>query len=152
MLDKTAKLIVTVVMWLALAGLMIAGMINLPALREAWTIIPITVIPLTIGFFVTLALWAPGTLPWVDADRIRAMQGDSEHETSKRKRDASSADPQADDRLNLLLTMMTPEEREDFLIELRRRVLEDATMGEDGEIHYGRLSMQELLDEEARRR
>ncbi len=81
-----------------------------------------------------------------------ALQGDAQADSqaSKPKRQRAPVDDGG--RLDLLMNLLTPDERERLKADLRQRVLENATITEDGEIEYGGLSIYDLLDEDAARR
>jgi len=147
MLDTRSKLTITVIMWLALVIFMSIVVDNVAAFPEAWTVLPLTLVPLVFGFFVTLALWSPVVFPWIDAERLRTLREDQEvpAQTVKRKRGENSG---SDQQLNALLGLMSEAERDDFKRELKRRVLENASVGEDGEIEYRGLSLSRLVDDD----
>jgi len=149
MLDTRSKLTITVTMWTALVIFMSIVVDNVAAFPEAWTVLPLTLVPLVFGFFVTLALWSPVIFPWIDAERLRALRDERAvpAQSAKRKRDQQHQ-PTGGQQLDALLSLMSDSEREEFRRELKRRVLEDASVGEDGEIEYRGLSLSRLLDED----
>ncbi|GAB4523592.1 MAG: hypothetical protein OHK0046_37460 [Anaerolineae bacterium] len=149
MLERRSKVTATLIMWVALAFFMLGVVGGATDFEEEWIMIPLTMIPLTFGIFVTLAFWAPIVFPWVDAERLRAS-GEHEPEATpavKRKRDQNTSAPN-NQQLEVLLSLMTPDERERFKQELKRRVLEGASVSEDGEIDYGGVSLSDLLDDD----
>lgn len=152
MIQNRSKSLITVVMWIALAAFMITAVLNANNFQDEWIIIALTAIPVLIGFVVTLGLWSPAVFPWIDAERLRALQGDAQADSqaSKPKRQRAPVDDGG--RLDLLMNLLTPDERERLKADLRQRVLENATITEDGEIEYGGLSIYDLLDEDAARR
>jgi hypothetical protein len=149
MLDTRSKLTITVIMWLALVIFMSMVVDNVAAFPEAWTVLPLTLVPLVFGFFVTLALWSPVIFPWIDAERLRTLRDDRDipAQSTKRKRDQQHQQP-GGQQLDALLSLMSDSEREEFKRALKRRVLENASVGQDGEIEYGGLSLSRLLDED----
>ncbi|GEM_PF-4478096 len=146
-----SKLLATLAIWAAIALIAIVAIANSMFIDDSQVIAVMTVVPLLIGFIVTLAMWAPAVFPWVDANRLRAMNNGQEQahlESEKRKREAggSSAD-EADARIDMLMRMMTPDEREDFKQTLKERILNDLTVGDDGELKSGGVSLKNLLDD-----
>lgn len=153
-MQNWSKLVATLVMWAALTGFMITALAISPDLEEAWIIMPLTLVPLMFGFFVTLALWQPAIFPWIDASRLQSIQQTSDERlqsTVKRKR--SAGEPLKDDvRLAFLLETMDAEAREAFKTLLKRRLLEEAQVDEEGEITYRGVSLSDLMDDGASRR
>lgn len=151
MIQNRSKHLITVVMWVALAAFMIAVVVNAASFRDEWIVIPLTMIPVLFGFLVTLGLWSPAIFPWIDTERLRALHGDAQADaqTSKPKRQQARPQHADDERLGLLMSLLTPDEQERLKADLRRHVLENATVSEDGEIEYRGLSMYDLLEENA---
>lgn len=150
MSDARIRLIVAIIMWVVIGAFAITIGVSSSLIAEAWAVVAMTLAPLLIGFVVTLALFAPGVFPWMDADRLRAMQGQSSETDFPRDAKLKRAPGRAadDGRLAALMEIMTPDERAAFKRELKRRVLDEATIGADGEIDYGGVPLSQLLDAE----
>jgi hypothetical protein len=150
--DTGSRQRITAIMWVGIAAFMITVVLNGPLFNEQWMVMVLTLVPLVLGFFVTLALWSPAVFPWVSVSQLRAMQRDrvderpGRDEKPKRSSASSASGPEA--RARLLLDLMDDHEREQFKQDLKRRALEDAVVGEDGEISYGGVALDDLLDED----
>ncbi|NJL55773.1 hypothetical protein HC928_11705, partial [bacterium] len=48
-MDRRSKHWITVTMWIALAALFVAVILNAAAISEAWMLLPLTMVPLTFG-------------------------------------------------------------------------------------------------------
>lgn len=151
--DARIRLVVAIIMWVVIGAFAITIGVSSSLIADSWAVVAMTLSPLMIGFLVTLALFAPAVFPWVDAGRLRAMQGQPTEadfpRDAKPKRSLDRAP--VDGRLNALLEILTPDERDAFKRELKRRVLEEATVGPDGEIDYGGVPLSQLLDDESSR-
>ena len=131
------RMFVTIMMWISIAvtefGIAIYG-----AVSKRDITLPL-MIPLIIAFLGTLAIWV---IPEYLASRSAP---ESTHaDSSKTKR-------QGVDKLSLLLELMDDEERAAFKKRLERQVLEEANVGEDGELPDEGNTLESLFYEEGKR-
>jgi hypothetical protein len=140
-----SRLLVTLSVWFV-AG----GAVLVQSWSYYWTTGLIAGAALIFAFIVTLALWAPFVFPWVGADTLRAIRDEPEAAAASASKSKRAPDRnRTDDRMDLLLSLMTPEERADFVMELRRRVLEDRPVGDEGEIAGEVVALEKLLRDRA---
>ena len=116
------KTIVTSFMWLILGVISILGIVfsdGPGGYDPTW----IVIMPMILAFAGTFSIWVLPGLAGVEQN-----ESVNEQHIEKAKRQAGTS------KLDLLLEMMDDDEREAFKQTLKRQVLSDMRLGEDGEL------------------
>jgi hypothetical protein len=133
-MDTFWKMVTTITAWILLAGISITALIVSGDARFSGDVTAVTLMPLIIGFLVTLVVWVGGD------SKGQARPADYE----KAKRQPGDANT----KLALLLELMDDDEREAFKETLKRRVLDDMTSG-DGELLADAATLESLLSDQS---
>ena len=119
--EHTSKFIVSLVMWIGILGISLATLLNSQTI-ESWVVAVVALGSLIAGTIGTAAIWSPQVL--TDHAEPSRQAGDFE----KAKRQAGMS------KLDLLMEMMDDDEREAFKHSLKRQVLTDMRLNDDGEL------------------
>ena len=132
------KTVTTLFMWLMLSAIAIIS-IDTPGGDSAWVAIVAMIAAVVGTFFI-----------WVASELIKQEAAEKSQQQAQSYEKAKRGSGSAGDKLALLLEMMDYDEREAFKETLKRRVLDDASVGNDGEINYEGVSLGALLDDQSR--
>ena len=141
MMSNTGRIIATVIMWLVLGTISIVAITNNSGV---WNnsmgddILPLVLGSLFFGLVGTYMIWVRPEMYKYKYARTQNGEG-----SEKAKRQGSGSQKMA-----LLLELMDEDEREAFKETLKRRVLDEARIGGDGEITYGDTTLESLFYEE----
>lgn len=133
------KMITTITIWVILGAISVMVIIFSEGRFNGDTSM-LTIFPLILAFLATIGIWFGKEL---FAGRSAQQV---ERETEKAKRDMGMS------KLDLLMNMMDEDEREAFKETLKRRVLNEMRLSEDGELPYGADLMYEQDREKRLRR
>ena len=136
-MENLAKSILTMAIWLFVGGIAITALIVTEGNGDPEGIL----IPSFLtSLMATFIIWG---IPELAGKRGERQQVSSRHRfgQSKSKRNVSSSD----ERMSMLMALMTEDEREDFKETLKRRVLADSRLNADGEFMTDDESLDSLL-------
>ena len=141
MMSNTGRIIATVIMWLVLGIISIVAITSVSgpwAYTNGGDLVPLVLGSLFFGLVGTYMIWVrPEMYKYKYA---RTQNGES---SEKAKRQGSG-----NQKMALLMELMDDDEREAFKETLKRRVLDEARIGGDGEITYGDTTLESLFYEE----
>ena len=146
MWENIMKMLSTLAIWAITGTVSIASVFGSTSLSGS-SIVPIVIAPLVIALFATFFIWVAPELARADTAKKSShlYSGDSE----KAKRQATRND---DSRLSLLMEMMDEGEREAFKDTLKRRLLDDYRVNEDGELFADSATLESLMHDEQNQR
>ncbi len=130
MTEHISKFIVSLVMWIGILSISLATLLNSQTI-ESWVVAVVAVGSLIAGTIGTAAIWSPQVL----------TEHPGDFEKTKRQVGIS--------KLDLLMEMMDDDERQAFKQTLKRQVLTDMRLNDDGELPDGasRLWEEHLSDQ-----
>ena len=145
MWENIMKMLSTLAIWAITGTISIFGITSNTNINS--DLVWITILPLIIALIATFMIWVAPELARADnaAKATHLHIGDSE----KAKRDASRSD---ESRLSLLMEMMDDDEREAFKDTLKRRLLDDYRVNEDGELFADSATLESLMHDEQNQR
>lgn len=131
------RFVLTITIWVLSAGIAITALI----VSENSNTDPSDIAILSIigALVATFIIWG-----------IPALAGESSTQSTSIKETIGKAKrgDSSDDRMSMLLQLMTPDERETFKQSLQQQILQDARLSSDGEIITENTSLDSLLYEE----
>lgn len=141
------RMVTTVMIWLM--GLGAGGLASYGGPYYTFSPIPLlaTLIAVVIATrYIWISALSDSAPPPARSVRIASRYPDGNLHKAKRS--------STDERLQTLMALMTPEERESFIDALQRQALEDArwNVSRDGELPYDAASLEDLIGDEPRRR
>lgn len=136
-MENLAKSILTMVIWLLVGGIAITALIVSEGASDPEGILMPSFLA---SLMATFIIWG---IPELAGRRSERQQSSTRHRfgQSKSKRNATSSD----DRMAMLMSLMSEDEREDFKETLKRRVLADSRLNADGEFMTDHESLDSLL-------
>ncbi len=134
------KAVATITIWV-ISGLVALSTVMFSSGSYSWEMVGI---PLIVALLATFFMWVAPILSQQDAEKARyEAEAAMYKQVGKQKRTNA---PVGDSRLSLLLELMDDDERAAFKETLKRRVLAEQRLSDDGEF-YGDTSLGDLLDE-----
>jgi hypothetical protein len=143
MWENIMKMLATLGIWTITGAISFSATIDSPIDGD---VLAVVIAPLLIALFATFFIWVAPELVRADRDAKSTHHHIGDSEKAKRRVSGDES------RMALLMEMMDDDERQAFKETLKRRLLDDYRVNEDGELFADSTTLESLMQDEQRQR